>query len=356
MDITNDSIFTAWQAGLKGSTARTYKLGLMEYCKYTDKTPGQLIDEARQDYVNRVAPWELRHVKAIEGFTAFLKSQDIANWTKLSRINAVRNFYTFNKIPTLLNSTYIPAAATETYLDLPALKLEDIRKAVLACGTKSRLKALILTLVSSGQAQAEIFKIKGKHLKNAINGVLIVNMTRGKTNQRYTFFIGSEALGAIKEYKPNIKDGEYVFTQDDSDKPLYNQICEGMFARHAEKLGFSRSYFAPHRFRHFFKTSLTGIVDSVFVEYWLGHKPKGTDANYFLGSSIQDRMMDAYIKNLDKLTVFTDKEVLQKQYDELKDAHDIQTETMQKRLEEMERFMKQMQDEFKKNAKTALKS
>jgi hypothetical protein len=38
-------------------------------------------------------------------------------------------------------------------------------------------------------------------------------MIRGKTKRRYTFFIGSEALEAIKEYKPNLKDDEYVFSK-----------------------------------------------------------------------------------------------------------------------------------------------
>jgi integrase len=336
MDITKDMLFRQWQGSLKKSTGSTYKIGVIEFCNFTGKTPIQLIEEAREDYINRVAPWDVRHVKAIEGFIEFLKSQDRANWTRLSRINAVKNFYNFNKIPTFLLNSYISASASEKYLDLPALKIEDIRRFVTSCGTKSRLKALILSLISSGQAQAEILKLKGKHLNNVVNNICIVNMTRGKTNQRYTFFIGNEAREAIKDYKPNLKDEEYVFTQDDSEQPIYNQIVEGLFARHAVKLGYDRAYFAPHRFRHYFKTALTGIVDSIFVEYWLGHKPRGTDANYFIGSSIQDRMLEAYIKNLDRLTVFTDSEVLQKQYDELKGKVDVEKEELKARLHTIE--------------------
>ncbi len=44
------------------------------------------------------------------------------------------------------------------------------------------MKALILTFLSSGQGQAEILKLKGRHLKDIRNGVAVVNMTRGKTN------------------------------------------------------------------------------------------------------------------------------------------------------------------------------
>ena len=72
--------------------------------------------------------------------------------------------------------------ATETYLDLPAMTIEDIRKAVQITGDNRMLKALILTFLSSGQEQAEIHKLKGKHIKNVVNDVAIVNMTRGKTS------------------------------------------------------------------------------------------------------------------------------------------------------------------------------
>ena len=334
MDITTDPLYRQWQDSLKNSTAITYRQGLVDYCSFNGKTPTELINEARQDYIDRVVPWDNRPTKAIEGFTGFLKTQNSANYTKLSRINAVKNFYKFNKIPLFLNDTNVPSISREEYLDTPALKLEDIRKFVNTCGTNTRLKALMLTLISSGQAQGEALKLKGKHLKNIVNNVAIVNMTRGKTNQRYTFFISGEALDAIHEYKPNLKDEDFVFTQEktddtgapiDTEKPIYHQIVGGLFSRHAENLGFDRAYFSPHRARHFFKTSLTGIVDSIFVEYWLGHKPRGTDANYFIGTSIQERMLEAYVKNLEKLTVFTDKEILQKQYDNLKQKHESLT-------------------------------
>lgn len=343
MDIKTDSAFLAWQKSLKPSTASAYYYGLKAYCEFTGKPPGQLIEEAREDYIARVSPWEIRHIKAIEDFSLFVEKDKSANWSKLTKINGIRNFYAWSKIPTIIiNKNNIVNSSTDKYLDLPILKIEDIRKFIIACGTKSKLKALILTFISSGQAQSEILKLKGKHLKNIVNGVAIVNITRGKTNQRYTFFISGEALDAIREYKENIKDDEYVFTQLNNDKPLYVQFVDDMFARHAVKLGFDRSYFAPHRARHFFKTTLTGIVDSVFVEYWLGHKPRGTDANYFIGASIQDRMLEAYITNLDKLTVFTDAEVLQKQYDELKGKVDTEKEELKARMEKQATDMEAM--------------
>jgi len=37
--------------------------------------PSDLIKEAQEDYVNRVPPWELRHIKRIESFLTFLKTR-----------------------------------------------------------------------------------------------------------------------------------------------------------------------------------------------------------------------------------------------------------------------------------------
>ncbi|TRZ86917.1 MAG: hypothetical protein D4R88_10030 [Methanosarcinales archaeon] len=342
MNALTDKLFVDWKKGLKPKTASTYGGGVLKFCDYTGKTPSELINEAREDYINRVAPWEIRHVKAIEDFVSSLDGS-LANWTKLGLIKGVKHFYKFYKIPVYeLNKHNIPSIATETYLDLPAMTIEDIRKAVQITGDNRMLKALILTFLSSGQGQAEIHKLKGKHIKNIVNDVAIVNMTRGKTNTRYTFFISNEALEAIKDYKPKLKDDELIFTQQSTDRSgmsLSSPYVGSMFARHSDKLGFKRGYFAPHRFRHFFKTQLTGLVDATFLEYWMGHKLPGVEANYFIGTSIQDRMLDAYIKNLDKLTVFTDQEVLQKQYDELKQKHNTETESIKIGYEELKKQM-----------------
>ncbi len=312
------------------------------------------LDEAREDYVNRVPPWELRHVKRIDAFLTFLKTKngELANHTKLNYIKAVKHFYIFNKIPVALNKTGVTQSASEKYLDIPRLKIEDIRKAILSTGMDKFLKAYILTTLSSGQGQNEVRALKGKHLRNVVNDVAVVNMTRGKTQRRYFFFIGKEALEAIKEYKPNIKDNEFVFTEKrevNANKPLTPQETTTAFERHAMKLGFDKGYFAPHRFRHYFKSVLTGNMDATFVEYLMGHKLSGVESSYFLGN--QNQMLEQYIKNMDKLTVFTDKEVLQKQYDELKEVHDTETENLKKNYDDlksrMESFIKAFEDDAK---------
>lgn len=325
-ELSKDKHFEAWKKSLSVKAASRYQYGIIAYCEFTKKTCSELIKEAQEDYINRVPPWDLRHIKRIDAFIQDFKDNvEMSNWTKLGYINAVRNFYRFNKISVEgINKPSIPAMAREAYLDIPVMKLDDIRKAVLSCGVDEKLtKALILTFLSSGQAQAEVHKLQGRHLKNVINGIAVVQMTRGKTNRRFTFFIGSEALEAIHDYKPVIGDDDFVFTQKRSNKPLNDTYIVQIFKRLSAKLNWKRSYFQAHRFRHYFKSQLSGSMDSTFIEYLLGHKLPGVESHYFLGN--QDKMIEAYLKNQHLLSVFTDKEVLQKQYDDLKQKHDSMT-------------------------------
>ncbi len=340
-NIEKDEVYNQWyEAFDRRNTQLTYRHGLKYFCEFTGVQPSDLIKEAREDYLNRVPPWELRHVKRIESFLTFLKNKngDLTNNTKLNYVKSVKHFYTFHKIPVTLNKTGITQGPSEKYLDIPKLKILDIRKAVLSTGTDKFLKAYILTTLSSGQGQNEIRALKGKHLKNIISGVAVVNMTRGKTNRRYFFFIGQEALDAIREYKPNLKDEDYVFTKkwlttdgNIKNQPLTAQEIDTYFSRHAKKLGFDRSYFAPHRFRHYFKTALTGNMDNTFIEYLLGHKLPGVESSYYLGD--QTKILEAYLKNQHLLTIFTENEILQKQYDELKGRHDTETEKLKEEVD-----------------------
>lgn len=336
-DIVNDKTFVAWHQPLfisNKNTANGYRLGMIHFCNFIKKNPTELIEEAREDYINRVPPWDLRHVKYIEAFITHMQAVgELANNTKLNYIKGVKHFYKHNKIP--LDVEYkIPQGATEEYLDLPLLRIEDVREAVQTAGHDKFIKAYILTSFSSGQGQGEIRTLKGKDLKNIISGVAVVNKTRGKTKRRYFFFIGPEALQAIKEYKPDLKDDEYVFTQKKSKKPLTPQELNTFLWRHISKLGFIRGYFASHRTRHYFKTVLTGNMDSTFIEYLMGHKLGGVESSYFLGN--QPKMLEQYLMNQHLLTVFTPQEVLQKQYDELKRAKDDDVVALKKQIAQME--------------------
>lgn len=330
MDITKDSIFKLWHEALmihSRNTGKAYQNGLEHFCEFTKKTPSELIGEARDDYINKVPPWELHHIKDIEAFINYMKSMngEVSNNSKLLWLKAVKHFYIANKIPVMGVKAQIAAVARDEYLDIPPLKLEDIRKAVEACGLDKMRRALFLTSITSAQGSAEITKLKGKHLKHRVSGVAVINTTRDKdiSRHRYIFFIGAEALQAIAEYKPNLKDDEYVFTPvRGGERRLLPQEVVYHFRTIAEKCGFSGGYFNSHRGRHLFKTTMTGNMDSRFIEYIMGHTLPGVESSYFLGQ--EDKLLEAYLKNQHLLSIFTPQEILQREYDELKRKHEKQ--------------------------------
>ena len=347
-----DKVEKEWFDSLKRSTANCYDNGLMHFCEFTKMTPEQLLAEAKEDYINRVPPWELRYIKKIENFQDWLrKSEDIkhkrrygngekliSNNSKSTWIKSVKSFYSFYKIPaSIVRRSGIPSVVREEYAELPPLKLEDVRKALVACGVDKMKKALILTILQSVQGQSEVRNLKGKHLKNIKLGVAIINTHREKdfNKRRYICFIGHEALAAIREYKENIPDNEFVFTQPTTGKPLTKSSVSDIFGLITEKCGFQPGYFNAHRVRHYWKTMLTGKEDKDIVEYIMGHKLKGTDGNYFLGR--EDELLEVYLKHLNILTVHTPQEQLQKELDDLKKRSESS------KLENIEALEKQVQ-------------
>ena len=333
-----DKVEKEWFDSLKKSTAKCYDNGLMHFCDFTKMTPEQLLAEAKEDYINKVAPWDVRHIKKIENFQDWLRTSEninhkrrygnaekntekkISNNSKSTWIKSVKSFYSFYKIPTgsLVRKSGIPSVVREEYAELPILKLEDIRKALVACGVDKMKKALILTILSSVQGQSEVRNLKGKHLKNIKLGVAIINTHREKdfNKRRYICFIGPEALAAIREYKEIIPDNEFVFTQLTTGKTLTKSSVADIFRLITEKCGFQPGYFNAHRVRHYWKTELTGKEDNNIIEYIMGHKLKGTEANYFVGR--EDELLEVYLKHLNILTVHTPQEQLQKELDDLK--------------------------------------
>ena len=340
MDIKEDEYFIRWFNSLSKTTGKTYIASLRRYCNYLDKTPTELIEEAREDYINPVMPWEYRHINYYEGFINELKKMNLADGTKLVNLNIVKGFYDFYSIPLKKIKHHIPNVPREEYLDLPVLKIEDIRKAVNITGDDKLMKALILTIISSVQGVSEVLNLKGRHLKNIKKGVAVVQMVRGKakTGRKYTFFISHEALDAIYEYKPSIEDGEYIFTKKDGGK-LSGPHVSVMFTRYGVKLGFAQGYFMPHRGRHLWKTVATGRIDQVHVEYIIGHKLDGSQDNYYVGERAQEELLEAYIQVLPRFTVFTNQETLQKENDTLKAKQDGVVEQI---LEDNKMLKKQM--------------
>lgn len=79
-------------------------------------------------------------------------------------------------------------------------------------------------------------------------------------------------------------------------------------------------------------------------------KSPGVESHYFSGN--QDKMIEAYLKNLHLLSVFTDQETLQKQYDDLKQKHVVGNEELKAKIAEMEADKAKQQEKQQADMKT----
>ncbi len=169
-------------------------------------------------------------------------------------------------------------------------------------------------------------------------------MVRGKTGRKYTFFLGKEAIEAIKEYKPNLKEDEYVFSKVRSNAPLSSQEFDNFVKRVAVNACLDKSYFMPHRFRHFFKSTLAGQMETTFIEFLMGHKLPGIESSYFLFN--KDKMIESYLKNQHLLSVYNDSETLQKELDELKQKDQFEIEMVKGENQDLKSQMQAQNDKI----------
>lgn len=357
MEIKNDPHFKKWIKSLKPATANIYGGALFHFCEFTGFDPSELIKQAYEDYDKFLPPYRLRHIKYVDSFQIHLQdSIEYANLTKITHVNGVRRFYKFYKISTAdVNGHNIPTIVTERYMELPVLKQVDVRSMVNYFERNKLIRAVILTAFSTGQAQDDIYNLKGRHLKNVRDGVAIIKKIRGKTKgDQYVYFIPPEALAAIHEYKPHIKDDEFVFTIGNGNK-MYPAYAGKYISRMEKGLGWVQGYAQLHRVRQYWKTKLTGKMDRLFLEHIMGHKTQGVEGNYFVAEAVQDEILAAYLENLHLLTVFTDKETLQKENDTLKVKQSSEIDEIRKNYQMLQEQMTVMNEFFEKFGSEGLK-
>ncbi len=73
LELEKDEIFNSWFNSFdRINTQLSYSLRV--FCEFTGAYPKDLVNEAREDYINRVPPWELHHVKRIDAVLTSLKN------------------------------------------------------------------------------------------------------------------------------------------------------------------------------------------------------------------------------------------------------------------------------------------
>ena len=188
-----------------------------------------------------------------------------------------------------------------------------------------RDRAILLVMISSGQARAETMDLRLSDMTDIdSDNITTLDISRQKTKTNYRTFFSPEATLAVQAYlnerkervkknneknkklkngKPEIIDNcpnLFVTRYGDDIRPLYQDAFNNIFLRLAEKMGeefrtdpYTFNMLRSHNFRKFFKSQMQNAgVPAWQCEYMMGHTLSPLDKAYFMAD--KDKLKENY--------------------------------------------------------------
>ena len=181
-------------------TEQNYIMSLRAYTEYMQQTPGELVEDARQEIREGKMLSERSLKKHILGFRKHLSDKELAPLTIKTHLSRVVSFYTFFDIEV----PKIPRAqATARTLEendrVPTV--EEIREVLKVANPLE--KALILVGCSSGLSANELRRLTTGQFKKGYDqetGITTITMRRKKSGVDFVTFFSPEASAAVWDY------------------------------------------------------------------------------------------------------------------------------------------------------------
>lgn len=325
------------------STGQGYTQGLHQYCTYHNMTPDKLIEEAEAEH-----GLLLKDQQILLRLSDFKESiSDKSPNTVSMRMAGIHSFYRNHYILIPVNPNKARNGNTTLIKnDWKGFNKKVVRECLKHLNLRDR--AILLTMISSGQARAEIRNLKIADVVDVDNqNITTVHLHRAKSGTNYTTFLSPEATLAIVEYRKERQDRADKMDVNDDNPYLFvtsynNQFAQikddtfnNVFLRLSEKMGrefetenWTYNALRSHNFRKFFKTQMQNHGLPVWqIEHQMGHTLNSLDKAYFIAE--KGKMKENYIKHLSAVSVET----------EVKEVH----------IEESEEFNR-MQEENAKQA------
>lgn len=293
--------------GLRDTTIRVQAISMNQYCELIDKTPTELIKEAREDQEN--IPWvnDRRIKNYLIKFLRDMKDKKLSPSTIRTRMGHIRSFYIEYEIdlPKVRLNLDKNSSKQQTHKDIP--DRDDIAYALQFCSIK--LRAIIMLMASSGMAHIDVRHLTIEDLYRSLELKFklpvdipmletfreenkdycpIFQKKRIKSGVPFTTFCTPETLNAIVDYM-RTRENPYE-SKDDTifgyESQKGGNSLENMIRRVNDKANFgwqgTSRFFTAHKMRKFFTTTLyANRVPELAIHWYLGHRvPKTTDA-YF---------------------------------------------------------------------------
>jgi len=339
------------------STGQGYTQGLHQYCTFHDMKPDDLITEAESEHGLLLKDQNLLFRLADFKDSVSDKSPN----TIAMRMSGIHSFYRNHYIIIPVNPNKARNGTTTMINnDWKGFNKKVVRECLKHLNLRDR--AILLTMISSGQARAEIRNLKIADVVDVDNqNITTVHLHREKSGTNYVTFLSPEATLAIKEYRKERQDRADKIVVDDVNPYLFvtsynNQFTKlkddtfnNIFLRLSEKMGrefetADGTYNAlrSHNFRKFFKTQMQNAGLPVWqVEHQMGHTLNSLDKAYFLAE--QSKMKENYISHLSAISVETEirevsieeSETFQKMQAEIAELRELKESLIEAKVKEM---------------------
>jgi len=366
MNISNDPLYMLFlkSRNLKASSIQRYKVYLTLYSEFIDKKPKQWIEEAEYEEDHSIRKRQRKIKKHLIDYNEFLESKGYSPRTIAAALTITRTFYKEFDIQLPIqkvNRKYRP----ETIDDIP--NMDEIRKALNHANIK--YKAIILLMLSSGMRSSDIRNLKYHDflisLKDFIKipkeGYVQVDevvelvekskkeivptwkITAEKNNIAFITFSTPESLEAILDYLKLKPPRDLKCPLFRSNRFPDQGISKPAFMKYFKDLndlcGFGKIdkqiKFRSHSLRKFFTTTLYHKqLNKLTIDWLLAHKIDSVTDSYFK-SDIKS-LRNEYIKCLPDLSI------------EKTEARIVESDEYKKLTEQYENDSKAKEEEIKK--------
>ena len=261
-------------SALKPGTRHVYKRGL---AKFQEFLAGQGLDVAGflslvEEDLRRPRLEKTRVArKTLNAFIDHLQGEGFAPKTINAYIGSVQSLAKYYDIP--LSTRYVNRPPAKAINKKHPWTIEEIGKFV-SLMDNIKYKCIATCMVQSGLSISDLLGLKYGDIKDEFEKditPLCLDLSRKKTNISFLTFVGSWAVGLLKQHltdKP-LKDDTPIFM-------VTRRAVDSYFRRIGVKFGgwFSgRNPYSPHSLRAAFRTILSDHkVDPLYIEFWMGHK------------------------------------------------------------------------------------
>lgn len=364
--IEDFEVVKLWLEDTSANTRISYLAGLAEFCKINEITPQELLDIIYQEEEKRLPKWERSINTWFQTYDKHCKEKKRSIRTRNLRITIVNGFISFHGLPTYSEKG---KRRNKNNLKSPnkreALTKKDINKLLGAC-KNLKMKAILLTQISSGLSASDTLNLKVKDFQNGLTEIYDnksrktrrickLHVTREKTRKEFITFLSEEAVKYVENYlklgrKTEPQPEEALFPGWNPNKPMTNVNFHKGYENLNKYLGWSnreKGEFrkaTSHMMRKFFNTQLiyAGMPEEI-REHFMGHviNDKVRDA-YFLEN--EEELQKVYLEYMNKLTIGEQKAPVNlSEYTEIKMGYEdlmVENKNLKKEIIEIQEMIK----------------